>query len=110
MPPAGISVLARDGAVELNWRNSPDRDTEGYLVYYGRARGEYFGEDAAQGASPIDAGKQNSLRIEGLENGTLYYFAVAAYDRREAGAFHAGEFSREVSARPLREPLVRVSP
>jgi hypothetical protein len=110
LPPARVSVLARDGAVELSWRNSPDTDAEGYLVYYGRARGEYFGEDAAQGASPIDAGKQNTLRIEGLENGTLYYFAVAAYDRREGGTFHAGEFSREVSARPLREPLVRVSP
>jgi hypothetical protein len=103
LPPSRVTVLAGDGAVDLIWKNSPDADTAGYLVYYGRARGEYFGEDAALGASPIDAGKRNSLRIEGLENGALYYFAVAAYDRREAGTFHAGEFSREVSARPLRE-------
>jgi hypothetical protein len=106
MPPSRLNAVARDGAVELSWRNSPDADTGGYLVYYGKVRGEYFGDDAALGASPIDAGKQNSLRIEGLENGVLYFFAVAAYDRREAGSFHAGEFSREVSARPLREPSV----
>jgi hypothetical protein len=110
MPPSRVSALARDGAVELSWRSSPDADAAGYLVYYGKVRGEYFGEDAALGASPIDAGKRNSLRIEGLENGTLYYFAVAAYDRKEAGDFHAGEFSREVSARPLRELLTGAAP
>jgi hypothetical protein len=105
-----VTALARDGAVELAGKSSAGADTAGYLVYYGRARGEYFGEDAILGVSPIDAGKQNSLRIEGLENGVLYYFAVAAYDRSEGGGapalpenFHAGEFSREVSARPLRE-------
>jgi hypothetical protein len=100
LPPAVVTALARNGAVELSWKNSPDTDTAGYLVYYGSARGEYFGNNAILGASPIDAGKRNTLRIEGLENGTLYYFAVAAYDR----PLHSGEFSREVAARPLRMP------
>jgi hypothetical protein len=117
IPPSMVSAVARDGAVELRWKPSPDADTLGYLVYYGAARGEYFGEGALPGASPIDAGKRTSLRIDGLENGVLYYFAVAAYDRRDGedvlnpslpGAFHTGEFSREVSARPLREPLAGV--
>jgi hypothetical protein len=117
IPPSMVSAVARDGAVELRWRASPDADTLGYLVYYGLARGEYFGEGALEGASPIDAGKTTSLRIGGLENGVLYYFAVAAYDRRDGGdalnpsppgAFHAGDFSREVSARPLREPMAGV--
>jgi hypothetical protein len=110
VPPSMVTALARDGAVTLNWKPSPDADTLGYMVYYGTARGEYFGEDAAPGSSPIDVGKQTSLYIDGLKNGVLYYFAVAAYDRRnrtdEGGeTFHAGEFSREVSARPLPEPL-----
>jgi hypothetical protein len=99
-PPSMVRAAARDGAVELSWRASPDVDTAGYMVYYGTARGEYFGEGAIQGVSPIDAGRRNSLRIEGLQNGVLYYFAVVAYDRLES--FHGGEFSREVSARPLR--------
>ncbi|MDR1586705.1 MAG: fibronectin type III domain-containing protein [Treponema sp.] len=112
LPPPTLTAAAGDGGVRLSWKSSPDSDTAGYLVYYGEARGEYFGENAAPGASPINAGKRNSLFVEGLKNGVLYYFAVAAYDRgnpegpagtvpRASAAFHAGEFSREVSARPL---------
>jgi hypothetical protein len=111
-PPVSITALARDGAVELSWKPGPDRDTAGYLVYYGTSRGEYFGEDAILGTSPIDAGKNTGLRVEGLSNGVLYYFALAAYDREGAAesSFHAGEFSREVEARPVPEPLVRGRP
>ena len=98
-PPTMVSAVARDGAVELSWRGSPDPDTAGYLVYYGASRGEYFGKGAAQGPSPVDAGNRTTVRIGGLRNGVLYYFAVAAYDR--LNPFHAGEFSQEVSARPL---------
>ncbi|GHU01964.1 hypothetical protein FACS1894147_02850 [Spirochaetia bacterium] len=98
LPPGLLTAAARDGAVELSWRPSPGQDTAGYLVYYGTAQGEYFGREAVQGASPLDAGGQTSLRIEGLRNGTLYYFAVAAYDRTG----EPGEFSREAGARPLK--------
>jgi hypothetical protein len=104
LPPASLVAAAADGGVRLRWKNSPDTDTAGYLVYYGTGRDDYFGGDAIQGVSPIDAGKQNTILIDGLTNGTLYYFRVAAYDRRNTGgaSFHAGEFSREVSARPLK--------
>jgi hypothetical protein len=101
-PPSMISAVARDGAVDLSWRASPDPDTAGYLVYYGTSRGEYFGEGAILGSSPVNAGKRTSLRIDGLQNGVLYYFVVAAYDQGNPQDFHCGEFSREVSARPLR--------
>jgi hypothetical protein len=114
-PPAQIACKALDGAVELTWKASVDRDTAGYLVYFGRSKGEYFGgRDGAAGSgpvSPLDAGNRTSIRIDGLQNGRLYYFAVAAYDAAglwEAleeddppAFFHSGEFSREVSARPL---------
>jgi hypothetical protein len=99
-PPSMVAAVARDGAVDLSWRASPDTDTSGYLVYFGAASGEYFGESATLGASPINAGKQRTLRIDGLKNGALYYFAVAGYDRNSPA--DAGEFSREVTARPLR--------
>jgi hypothetical protein len=99
-PPSLLTAAAKDGAVDLSWRASPDEDTAGYMVYYGTSRGEYFGEGAILGPSPINVGKRTSIRIDGLANGTLYYFAVAAYDHLEP--FHGGEFSREVSARPVR--------
>jgi hypothetical protein len=100
LPPSMITAVARDGAVELSWRASVDTDISGYLVYFGEASGEYFGESALLGASPIDAGKRTSLRVGGLKNGALYYFAVAGYDRNNPA--NVGTFSREVSARPLR--------
>lgn len=99
-PPTLVVAKAADGAVELKWRPSPDADLAGYLLYYGEARGEYFGEDAAAGKSPLDVGNRTSAVVDGLRNGTLYYFAIAAYDR--ATPRHIGEFSREVSARPAR--------
>jgi len=106
-PPAQLAAIARDGAVELAWKDSPSRDAGGYLIYYGTASGEYFGEGAvflaAEAKSPIDAGMRTSVRIGGLKNGTLYYFALAAYNRPESGMPPVpGEFSREAAARPLR--------
>ncbi|MDR2717577.1 MAG: fibronectin type III domain-containing protein [Treponema sp.] len=95
LPPSQLTAVALDGAVQLRWKSSPDQNTRGYLVYYGTASDDYFGEDAVLGVSPIDVGKQNTIYIDGLKNGTLYYFRVAAYTN------HAGEFSREVRARPL---------
>lgn len=105
LPPSSLIAVALDGGVQLRWKSSPDIETIGYLVYYGTEKDDYFCEDALPGISPIDAGKQNSLLINGLSNGVLYHFRVAAYDRRSPGKptlFHVGEFSREVSARPLK--------
>jgi hypothetical protein len=115
-PPAPASLVAypKDGAVELHWTKVPEADLSGYLVYYGDRPGEYFGEGADQGPSPIDAGDTTTLKITGIPNGRLLYFAIAAYDaapgsrvdptgaaldRAEA---RAGEFSPETSARPSR--------
>ncbi|MDR2965140.1 MAG: fibronectin type III domain-containing protein [Treponema sp.] len=96
LPPRNVTAVAVDGGVLLRWRNSPSPETAGYLIYYSTVRGELFGDDALLGASPINAGNRNSLFIEGLKNGTLYYFRVAAYD-----GHNTGEFSAEVTARPL---------
>ena len=99
-PPSLLRAVAEDGAVELTWRASPSRELGGYFIYFGTSRGEYFGS-----SSPIDAGNQTTFRVEGLNNGTIYYFAVAAYNFVYEGDRPvpvAGEFSREVAARPLR--------
>jgi hypothetical protein len=98
LPPQVLTAAAVDGGVMLRWRNSPDANAAGYLVYYSSVRGELFGKEAVLGPSPIDAGNVNSLFIDGLANGTLYYFRVAAYD---SIGRNVGEFSREVTARPL---------
>jgi hypothetical protein len=107
-PPIRLSARALDGAVELSWQENRDQNLGGYLIYYGEAGGEYFGRhaiiDGGEAASPVDVGRRNSVRLEGLENGRLYYFAVAAY-RKTGGPSELprpGECSREEAARPLR--------
>ncbi|MDR0450513.1 MAG: hypothetical protein LBH26_04530 [Treponema sp.] len=110
-PPSQLMATASEGAVTLSWRNSPDTEAAGYLLYYGTAPGEYFGDGATLGPSPLDLGKRSSFRVEGLRNGTVYYFAVAAYSLNFPPGLppsgeperHLGEFSREISARPLRD-------
>jgi hypothetical protein len=102
LPPSRLSAAARDGAVDLSWKPSVDAHTEGYLVYYGSSGDDYFGSGAILGTSPINVGKRTSIRIDGLTNGVLYSFAVAAYDR--LSPLHGGELSREVRARPLLTP------
>ncbi|MCL2271682.1 MAG: fibronectin type III domain-containing protein [Treponema sp.] len=100
MPPRNLTAVAVDGGVLLRWKSSPSVETSGYLVYYSPVRGELFGNEAIHGASPIDAGNTNSLFIDGLKNGTLYYFRVASYDRTAADD-SISDFSAEVTARPL---------
>ena len=101
LPPRNVTATAVDGGVLLRWRNSPNAGA-GYLVYYSDVRGEFFGTDALLGASPIDAGNRTSLFIDGLKNGTLYYFRIASYDRITGSVnYNIGEFSAEASARPL---------
>ncbi|MDR2660379.1 MAG: hypothetical protein LBC27_10430 [Spirochaetaceae bacterium] len=97
-PPSALRVLPKDGAVELSWKQSKDENAAGYLVYYGSASGNYLGDEASPAPSPIDVGKQNSISIDNLKNGVLYYFSISAYDK----SGQIGDYSREVSARPLR--------
>jgi hypothetical protein len=97
-PPPALIAKAKDGSVKLSWKQSKDASAAGYLVYYGSASGNYFGEGANQGGSPIDVRKQNSITIDNLKNGVLYYFSVSTYDNSGL----TGDYSREVSARPLR--------
>jgi hypothetical protein len=102
MPPRNLVALACDGGVQLRWRNSITSTTAGYLVYYSSVRGELFGNDSSLGASPINAGITNNFYVDGLKNGTLYYFRVAAYDLATGEINpNVGEFSAEVTARPL---------
>jgi len=104
LPPRNLTAVAVDGGVQLRWRHGPDINMDGYFLYYSAVRGELFGADAAQGSSPIDVGMTNTILIDGLQNGTLYYFRVAGYNRAAStGRYNVGEFSAEVTARPLKQ-------
>jgi hypothetical protein len=100
LAPAGLTAAPANGKISLSWRRVDDPEVKGYEVYYGLSPGSYFGEGAAQGASPLDAGNVTQMEITGLENGTLYYFSVVAYDGSEPR--QRSVFSAEVGARPSR--------
>jgi hypothetical protein len=99
-PPAGLVATPGNGKVTLTWRTVNDLNVKGYVVFYGTSPHNYLGLGSARGDSPIDAGSSTTLEIGGLENGSLYYFAVAAYDTSDPR--QQSEFSAEVSARPSR--------
>lgn len=99
-PPAGLVATPGNGKVTLTWRKVNDLDVKGYLVFYGTSPRNYLGTDSARGPSPIDAGSATTIEIGGLDNGSLYYFAIAAYDDSQPRQQSA--FSAEVSARPSR--------
>jgi hypothetical protein len=100
VPPAGLVATPGNGKVTLTWRTVNDLNVKGYIVFYGTSPHNYLGTSSARGDSPIDAGSSTTLEIGGLENGSLYYFAVAAYDTSDPR--QQSQFSAEISARPSR--------
>ncbi len=91
-----LKATAGNGFVELSWNVATD-DTavKGYKIYYGTTSVTADGEAYTLG--PIDAGNKITYRVEGLTNGTTYYFAVTAYD--EAGN-ESENYSSEANATP----------
>lgn len=99
-PPAGVVAIPGDGEVTLRWEAVPEADLQGYTIFYGTRPGRYFGTGASVGASPALIDERTEVTIDGLDNGTLYYFAVASRDASST----TGEsvLSSEVTARPSR--------
>ena len=101
VPPAGLTASAgqRQGHPLLAEVHRAGREgVHGVLrrraAHVPRARGHRPGD------SPIDVGEATRIEIGGLANGSLYYFAVVAYDSSQPRQQSA--FSTEVSARPSR--------
>lgn len=68
--------------VTLSWDPSTDSSVVGYKVYYDRDSSvpPYTGTDALQGPSPINVGRNTQITLSGLQDGTVYYFTVTAYN------------------------------
>ena len=84
----GVSeVVPGDGRVQVNWTYATDDHGEPvyYVIYYSAAQypqltAPYTGTTLITGIPTT--GTEHSYWVEGLENGTRYYFAVRAYDGR----------------------------
>lgn len=98
LPPFSLRAKAGDGSVTLTWGRSVDETCGGYYLYYGNRSGEYLGRIAVEGSSPVNVGNKTTFTLTGLENGTIYYFAVAAWSVHNENV--VGQLSKEVFARP----------
>ncbi len=99
LPPFTVKAQAGNGSVTLKWNYSVDETAGGYYIYYGNRPGEYLGRFAVEGDSPINAGNVTSFTLTGLENGKIYYFAIAAWSMYDDRII--GPMSKEVFARPM---------
>ena len=99
LPPFIVKAVAGNGSVTVSWNYSVDDTAGGYYLYYGTRPGEYLGRIALEGESPINVGNTSSFTVTGLENGKIYYFAVAAWSALDMRV--VGNLSKEVFARPL---------
>ncbi len=106
LPPFTLAAQSLDEAIKLTWSYSVDDTAGGYYVYYGTHSGEYLGRFAVEGDSPVDVGNTSSCIISGLQNGTMYYFAIAAYSRYDKTL--TGNLSKEVFARPATEATANI--
>lgn len=98
LPPFSINAVAGDKCVTISWNASVDETTGGYYLYYGNRSGEYLGRVALEGNSPVNVGNTTSFTLTGLNNGTIYYFAVASWSKYDKSV--TGNLSKEVFARP----------
>jgi chitinase len=68
--------------ITLQWDPETAPDLAGYKVYYSKTPGvPLAGVGASQGASPVQLSTQTSATITGLDPGSLYYFAVTAFNK-----------------------------
>jgi len=99
VPPFVVKAVAGNGTVTVSWNYSVEETAGGYYLYYGTRPGEYLGRVALEGESPINVGNTTSYTVTGLENGRIYYFAIAAWSAEDDRV--VGKLSKEVFARPL---------
>lgn len=97
-PPYKVQIARGNQSVTLKWTRSVDKDVAGYYIYYGTKSGEYLGNRALEGLSPVNVGNTLSYTLNGLQNGTIYYFAIASISSVDHKI--TGDLSKEVYARP----------
>ena len=70
--PASPVCTVQQTTILVQWQANSEPDVAGYLVRYGTASGNYSEE--------VNVGNVTSYTTPNLQNGTTYYFVVAAYD------------------------------
>ena len=87
----------------LQWDPPSDSTATGYILYYGTGAGSY--------TQQVDVGNNSVTTVNGLSNGTTYYFAVRAYDASGATSDASAEVFAMIAAGvpPIVVPRTRPS-
>ena len=84
-PIAEAPAPAAAAGITLAWDANPEATVVGYRLYRGMESGLY--------SEFVDVGNLIEYRVEDLEMGTTYYFAVTAYDTRGVESDYSDEVS-----------------
>ena len=91
-----ILICNQASAVDytLTWDANSEPDIAGYKVYY---KADSSGQPSGDYDAVIDVGNITLKTVENLTDGTVYYFAVTAYDTSGLES----DFSNEITTAPV---------
>jgi len=90
------AFAANEAAVTLAWNANPEPNVAGYRLQYGTVSGVY--------PNSIDAGNETSATATGLNEGTVYYFVVVAYNNAGQTSAPSSQISYTVPGTPNTAP------
>ncbi|HMG59213.1 MAG TPA: fibronectin type III domain-containing protein, partial [Burkholderiales bacterium] len=79
-------------SASLAWDSVTAPTLSGYRVYFGTAPGTYL-QSLGQG---ISVGNVTAYTLTGLASGSLYYFAVTAFDTLDVESPYSNEVSKNI--------------
>ena len=85
-----LPSIAFAGSAVLSWEANSEPDIAGYNVYYGITQRSY--------RSPIPVGKVTTYKVNNLDEGKKYYFAVTALDTSGNESGYSTEVSKFISS------------
>lgn len=98
-PPTNVAARPSNNAIQLAWDPNPDAHVTGYTIYMSKAPGASY--------IPIQKRiKENKVIIDGLTNGTRYYFVITSVNNSWPAV--ESNYSTEVSAVPA--PVLPTAP
>jgi len=98
-PPVNLKASPSNNSVDLSWTANPDPNVTGYTIYMSKAPGT--------GYTPIQKRiQENQVVVDGLTNGTRYYFVVSSVNNSWPSVESA--YSGEVSCVPA--PIIPGTP
>jgi hypothetical protein len=106
--PIILDALRDTDLVVLNWKQNPEEDLAGYIIYYDTDTvPPYDGVHTVYGeASPIIIGNDTTKIISELLKDTTYYFAISAYDASGNESIRSNFIQAKFNKATLTIPLV----